>query len=299
MIFDYGVYSVIPTFFSQGNVNYVEINNLISFQIKSGIKNIVLLGTTSETPTLSDEEQNEIVKNVWENFHGKVNIIVGIGGNNTKSTIEKGLLYNDLCDAFMVTVPYYNKPSQEGMYEHFSSIAKVLNSKNLLLYNVPSRCGVSISSETVVRLYNSHENIKAIKEASGNVSIAQEILNKCEIVVLSGDDSLTLPIMSIGGKGVVSVASNIIPNYILKLVELFKNGDISNAIKINNSLFGLFKVLFIEPNPIPLKYILKKLNFCNEASVRLPLVEITSYNNLEKIQKEIKPIINHQLHPVL
>lgn len=293
MIFDYGVYTVIPTFFTQNNVNYDEIINFISFQIYYGIKNIVLLGTTSETPTLTNEEQCNIVYKVWEKFKGKINIIIGIGGNDTKVTIEKGLLLKDYCDAFMVTVPYYNKPTQDGIYKHFSSIANILNDKNILMYNIPSRCGVSMNPDTIVKLFNCYDNIKAIKEASGNVSISQEILNKCEIVVLSGDDSLTLPIMSIGGKGVVSVASNVTPSNILNLVNSFKNGNIKEAIEINNSLYNLFKILFIESNPVPLKYILKKIGFSKESTVRLPLVEITSHENINVINRDIEPFINN------
>jgi len=274
MKFDYGVYSVIPTLFDNNKVDLISIKNLITFQIKSGIKNIVLLGTTSETPTLDDNEQQDIAKFVWENFRDKVNIIIGIGGNNTKSTIENGIKLKEYCNSFMVTVPYYNKPSQVGIYQHFLTISKFFYDKSIMLYNVPSRCGVSMSPEIVAELFKANSNIKAIKEASGNVNNSIQILKLCDIVVLSGDDSLTLPILSIGGKGVVSVASNIVPKKITSLVHKFLNNELSEAIKINLELFNLFKNLFIDTNPVPLKYMLKQLGLCKDCSVRLPLVEI-------------------------
>ena len=276
MNFDSGVYTVIPTFFKETNVDLEQLKISINYQINNGIENIVILGTTSETPTLSVEEQDSIVKTCWENFNGKINIIVGIGGNNTKETLSNGFKYKDMCDAFMVTVPYYNKPSQEGIYQHFSTIAQLLGDKPIMLYNIPSRCGVSINPEIVANLYNSFESIKAIKEASGSITQALEIKNICDIKIFSGDDSLTLPLMSIGGSGVVSVASNIIPKQMKTLVRLFKDNEIGTAQMLNIRLFPLFKTLFIDTNPVPLKYLMVKLNLANNDVVRLPLVKIQS-----------------------
>ena len=284
MEFKSGVYTVVPTIFKDDlEVDYDKIIDLISEQIFYKVKNIVLLGTTSETPTLSDAEQDKIVQLVWEKFNGKINIIIGIGGNNTNKTIQTGLKYYKFCDAFMVTVPYYNKPSQNGIKSHFSNIAKLLLDKPILLYNVPSRCGVSMVPETVAYLYNNFDNIKAIKEASGSLSIAQDIMSLCDIVLLSGDDSNTLPIMSVGGKGVVSVASNVIPEEILMLVKLFEENKLNDARVLNKKLYPIFKNLFIDTNPVPLKFILKKTGKTNCDTVRLPLEEISDEQNILKL----------------
>ena len=291
MDFKYGVYTVIPTYFLNGNVDYTKICDMIELQISSGIKNIVLLGTTSETPTLTQDEQDMIVNTVWNKFKGKVNIIVGIGGNNTKDTLQQAFNYREKSDALMATVPYYNKPSQEGIYQHFATIAQLLEDKPIMLYNIPSRCGVSVEPSVIADLYNNFENIKAIKEASGNIQQTLQIKNLCDIVVLSGDDVLTLPLLSVGAEGVVSVASNIIPKYLLKLVELFKKGDIESSIKLNKKLYPIFKNLFIDTNPVPLKYLMVKLSMINDDSVRLPLVKINSDEKLEILDR-ISSMIN-------
>lgn len=276
MDFKPGVYTVIPTFFKDTEVDLEQLKISIQYQIENEISNIVLLGTTSETPTLSIEEQYLIVKTAWENFKGKINIIVGIGGNNTKDTLSNAFKFKDFCDAFMVTVPYYNKPSQEGIYQHFSTIAQLLGDKPIMMYNIPSRCGVSMTPEVISNLFNSFDSIKAIKEASGSISQALEIKNLCDIMILSGDDSLTLPLMSIGGKGVVSVASNIVPKYMKTLVDLFQNNDLETAQVLNKKLYPLFKVLFIDTNPVPLKYLMFKSKLASSDVVRLPLVKIQS-----------------------
>jgi 4-hydroxy-tetrahydrodipicolinate synthase len=276
MNFNAGVYTVIPTFFKNSEVDFEQLEKSINYQINNNVKNIILLGTTSETPTLSNSEQERIVKTSWEKFKGKINIIIGIGTNNTKTTLENAFKFRDYCDAFMVTTPYYNKPSQEGIYQHFSTIAQLIEDKPIMLYNIPSRTGVSIDPEIVANLYNSFDNIKAIKEASGSIQYSLEIKNLCDIVILSGDDALTLPLMSIGALGVVSVASNIIPMQMVTLVELFINNKIDNSVVMNKKLYPLFKSLFVDTNPVPLKYLMVKLGLASDESVRLPLVKIQS-----------------------
>lgn len=293
MKFESGVYTVIPTPFKDNLVDYDSLIKIINFQISSGIKNIVLLGTTSETPTLDDEEQDKIVNIVWENFKGKVNIIVGIGGNNTKNTIKKGILYKDICDAFMLTVPYYNKPSQNGIYKHFSSIAEIFSDKPIMLYNIPSRCGVSMTPEITAKLFNEYNNIGAIKEASGQVQHSCRISKLCDITVLSGDDGLTLPIMIAGGKGVVSVASNIVPKKMIEIVDLFNQEEIKKAIQINKSLEDLYEYLFVDSNPVPLKHMLSKVGLIESNIVRLPLVEIEDEKILDSINKICQEMTNN------
>ena len=154
-------------------------------------------------------------------FNGQVNIIVGIGGNDTKATLENAFKFKPMCDAFMVTVAYYNKPSQEGIFKHFSTISQLVGDKPIMMYNIPSRCGVNMTSQTIIRLYNEFENIVAIKEASGNLGQILDIINSCNIDVFAGDDSQLVPVMSIGGKGVVSVYANINPTVINQAARLF------------------------------------------------------------------------------
>lgn len=296
MEFYSGVYTVIPTFFKDSEIDLEQLNNNINYQINCGIKNIVILGTTSETPTLSEYEENLIVMTTWENFNDKVNIIVGIGGNNTKKTIENGYKYLNYSHAFMITVPYYNKPTQEGIYQHFASISQLLD-KPIMMYNIPSRCGVSMSPQIIANLYNSFSNIKAIKEASGSITQTLEIKNLCDIVILSGDDALTLPLMSVGAVGVVSVTSNIIPKLMLILVDLFNKSDNKKALELNKKMFPIFKSLFLETNPVPLKYIMMKCNLAKSDAVRLPLVTIQSQETKDKLDNLITEItfINNKI----
>jgi len=296
MEFNTGVYTVIPTFFKDTQIDLEQLNINITHQINCGIKNIVILGTTSETPTLSCDEEDKIVKTTWKNFSDKVNIIVGIGGNNTKKTIENGFKFHDFCHAFMVTVPYYNKPTQEGIYQHFVSIAQLLD-KPIMMYNIPSRCGVSMSPTIIANLYNSFSNIKAIKEASGSITQTLEIKNLCDIVILSGDDALTLPLMSVGAIGVVSVTSNILPKLMLLLVDLFNKSENHKASELNKKMFPIFKSLFLETNPVPLKYLMMKCNLAKSDIVRLPLVTIQSQETKDELDNLITNItfINNEL----
>ena len=282
MEFESGVYTVIPTFFKDGDIDLEQLTNAVRIQISSGIKNIVLLGTTSETPTLTSSEQEKIVQTVWNQFNGQVNIIVGIGGNDTKATLENAFKFKPMCDAFMVTVPYYNKPSQEGIFKHFSTISQLVGDKPIMMYNIPSRCGVSMTPETIAELYCNHDNIVAIKEASGSISQTLEIKNLCDIKVFSGDDALTLSLMSVGAEGVISVASNIIPSLMISLVDKFSK-QTEEAICLNKKLYPLFKSLFLDTNPVPLKYLTYKLGLAKDHSVRLPLVDISSEEILNKL----------------
>jgi 4-hydroxy-tetrahydrodipicolinate synthase len=236
--FDFSVASVLPTFFTDDNsLDFDSMKNVVEYQINQGIKNMVILGTTSETPTLNDEEKFSLVKYFYENFGDKLKFIVGVGGNDTIKTIENVRNYEQYAHAYLATVPYYNKPNQKGMELHFSAIAETTN-KPIMLYNVPSRTGSSIDPETVTKLYKKHHNIQAIKEASGNLDQVQKIICGSDIKVYSGDDSLTLPIMSIGGQGVVSVASNVIPQMMLQFTNSIKDqSNIGNRIEFNKMIY--------------------------------------------------------------
>lgn len=293
MEFEGGVYTVIPTFFKDGEIDVEQLINSVNLQIISGIKNIVLLGTTSETPTLSEKEQETIVESVWNKYNGQINIIVGIGGNNTKVTLENAFKFKTMCDAYMVTVPYYNKPSQDGIYKHFSTISQLVGDKPILMYNIPSRCGVSMTPETIAELYSNHDNIKAIKEASGSISQTLEIKNLCDIKIFSGDDALTLSLMSVGAEGVISVASNVIPHAMIALVDKFYN-NIKEAVLLNKKLYLIFKSLFLESNPVPLKYLTYKLGLASDHSVRLPLTDISSNEIIERLNSISEMIVKKE-----
>lgn len=296
MQFDKGVYTVIPTIFTSDNtVDYQSILNLVQYQINSGIKNIVLLGTTSETPTLTLDERLLIAKSVWDKFKGEVNIIVGLGGNNTIKVREEAQLFRDVCNALMLTVPYYNKPTQYGLLEHFRTIINSLDDTSVMLYNIPSRTGINMDPEVIAELFNTFDTVKAVKEASGSLDQVSKILSLCQITVLSGDDSLTLPMLSIGAKGVVSVAANVAPRKIKSLVDSFFQGNVLKAAELHRELYLLFKLLFIESNPVPLKYLLYKLHIINSPRVRLPLVPLLPLN-ASKMNKFLASMNNIQVN---
>jgi 4-hydroxy-tetrahydrodipicolinate synthase len=276
MLFNSNVFTVIPTLFKDDNeVDYESIMTHIQNQKTDGIETIVLLGTTSETPTLSFEEQLEISQTVWDRFHTELNIVVGVGGFNTVIVKEKLESFKDICHGFMISTPYYNKPTQEGLYRHFASLVITVPEHPIILYNVPSRTGVNMLPSTTVRLYNEFENVKAIKEASGSLDQVSEIVSTSDMIVLSGDDSLTLPMLSVGAHGCVSVASNVYPKKLISMVKLFKSGNVKEAILIFKQLYNVFKLLFIETNPSPLKYFMYKYGLHTNYDVRLPLMKLS------------------------
>ena len=274
------VITVIPTFFDENNnIDCNGINNHIEKQIKMGINTIVILGTTSETPTLTKNEKLSIVNSVCKKFNSNLKIIIGISGNETNSIIQECQTYSLYGDAYMISAPYYNKPSQEGLYQHFNKIISSTN-KPIILYNVPSRCGVNIEPETITRIYNDFPQVVAIKEASGSIDQVIKIKTLCSINVLSGDDGLTLPFMSIGAVGVISVISNIYPKEMIKMVDEFSKGNIATAMQIFYNINPLIKLAFIESNPVPIKYLIYKFNNTMSQEVRLPLVKLTNANKL-------------------
>lgn len=275
-----GVITVIPTFFTKENMIDLEaITNHIEIQKQNDIKTIVLLGTTSETPTLKENEKIQILQMVNDKFSNCFDIIVGLSGNETESVLNEALALQNFVGAFMLSAPYYNKPSQEGIYQHYKKIIETIN-KDFVIYNVPSRTGVNIEPETIARLYNDFDNVKAIKEASGSVEQVIKIKSLSDIEILSGDDGLILPFMALGATGVISVVSNIIPQEISYIVKQFSNGNHQEAMEMFYRINNLIKLCFIESNPVPLKYIINRLYNNKSSTVRLPLVEISNKNRL-------------------
>ncbi len=262
--------------FKNGKVDEKGLERLIEFQIKKGTDGILPCGCTGEAATLSSEEHKEVIRLTVEIVNRRMPVIAGTGSNDTREAIELTSFAQEIgADSALVITPYYNKPTQEGLYLHYEKITKSVDIP-IVLYNVPSRTGISILPETVARL-SRIPNITAIKEASGSLDQASEILSLCSITLLSGDDSITLPILSVGGKGVVSVLANIMPKEVKNLITLFEEGKKEEAKELHLRLFPLFKAMFYETNPIPVKTALGLMGMI-DPELRLPLSPISEEN---------------------
>lgn len=275
-----GCATALITPFLNNEVDYVALEKLIELQVQANCS-IVVCGTTAETPTLSSEEYSAIIKFVVEKVDKKVPVIAGCGSNSTKSTVANAKLCENLgVDGILVVNPYYNKPTQKGLVLHFTEVANAVNIP-VILYNVPGRTGSNIAPSTIAEL-SKVKNIVAVKEASGNISQVSEIIRLTDesFTVYSGNDDMIIPLMSLGGKGVISVLSNIMPKETRNMVDLFVNGDYISAGKEQIRLNGLVNSLFIESNPIPVKEASSILGLCSN-ELRLPLV------NMEEANKNI------------
>lgn len=284
-----GVALVTP-FKTNGEVDYPALSRLIDYQLQSGTDYLVVLGTTAETPTLTPEEQNEIVQMVVTKVNGKIRIVLGVGGNNTRAVVDK-LKKDDFSgiDAILSVVPYYNKPSQEGIYQHYKHIAEA-TPLPIVLYNVPGRTGVNMSAETTLRLACEFRNICAIKEASGNMTQMGDIIkNKPkDFQVISGDDGITFPLITLGAVGVISVIGNAFPQEFSRMVRLALAGDYPNALAIHHNFTELFELLFVDGNPAGVKSMLNMMGYI-ENELRLPLIptRITTYEKIRRILQEL------------
>jgi 4-hydroxy-tetrahydrodipicolinate synthase len=274
-----------------GEVSYGDLENLISKQIDGNVSGLVPCGTTGESPTLCKDEHLEVIRQTIGMANGKVPVIAGTGANSTQEALFLTENADQAgADAFLIVAPYYNKPSQEGLFAHFSAIAK-RTEKPIVLYSIPSRCGIEISTDTVKRLRENHPHICALKEAGGRSSKVSEtvVALDSDFTVLSGDDGLTLPFMACGAKGVVSVASNLIPQKVVSLVSLALEGKFIDAQKVHLENYNFFTDIFCEPNPVPIKTLLHLKNVISSAEVRLPLSPASSSNQqlLEKIASDL------------
>lgn len=266
-----GTYTAMVTpFNANGAVDYGKLRELVEEQIAGGVDGLVPVGTSGESPTLSMEEHSRVVEFVAETANRRVQIVAGTGANSTaealrltREALEMGV------DASLQVCPYYNKPNQEGLYRHFSAIADL--GLPIILYNVPSRTGRDIALETVVRL-SKHPNVAAVKEASGSVARVSATVDACDITVLSGDDVLAFPMIAVGAKGVISVASNVAPGLVSKMINAALSGDMVGAATLHKRLYHLFRDLFIDTNPIPVKCALALMGRIEEV-YRLPLCE--------------------------
>lgn len=268
-----GAMVALVTPFQDGEIDYQTLDELIEFQMENGIDAIVPVGTTGESPTLSHEEHKEVIGRIVEAVDGNVPVIAGTGSNSTAEAIELTAYAKKVgADASLQVTPYYNKPTQEGFYEHFKAIAEEVDLP-MVLYNIPGRCGAGMTPETIARLAEI-ENIVAIKEATGSLDQASEIAIRCDITIISGDDSLTLPLASVGGKGVISVVANIVPADVKAMTDLILEGDLSSARQWHKKLFALCKnMLTLATNPIPIKAAMAMLNMAPE-ELRLPMTPL-------------------------
>ena len=256
----------------------------VRFQIENGVHGLVPLGTTGEYPTIREEERKLIIKTVVDEVNSKIPVIVGTGTYSTEEAVRLSKEAQDLgVDGLLVVAPYYNKPTQEGLYLHFKAISEAVDLP-IIVYNIPGRTGVNVEVQTLVRL-SQFNNIVAVKEASGNLAQVMDIIEALgdRITVLSGDDNLTLPIMALGGKGVISVISNLLPKPMVEFVEAALKGDFKKAKELHYHLLPLFKAAFIETNPIPIKTMMNLVGM-KAGPCRLPLCNMQPHN-LEKVKK--------------
>lgn len=270
-----GCYTALVTPFDNGQVAFSTLRELVEMQIAGGIDGIVPVGTTGESPTLGFEEHQKVIETVVETVAGRCTVIAGTGANSTAEALELTRHAKDCgADLSLQVTPYYNKPTQEGLYQHFSTVAEV--GLPIVLYNVPGRTAAEIKIETVARLA-ANANVAAVKEAGGSVDRVSETLACCDITVLSGDDALTFPMMAVGASGVISVASNLDPAGVTRLTHLALDGDYQGARQEHYRLYALFKTLFIETNPIPIKAAMAMVGKIKE-EYRLPLVPMADAN---------------------
>lgn len=274
-----GTFTALVTPFRGGAVDVPAFERLIEGQIAAGVTGIVAVGTTGESPTLSHEERAQVIRLAVTTARKRCQVLAGTGSNSTRHTIEATQEAEKLgVDGALLVAPYYNKPSQDGLFRHFEAIAQN-TSLPIMLYNIPGRCGVDIAADTVERLAGACRNIVSIKEASGSVERVSDLAARLHdaFTILSGDDGLTLPFMAVGAVGVVSVASNLLPREVVAMVEAFASGKLDRARQLHRQLHRIFKDLFIEPNPVPVKTALAWRGEMS-AECRLPLCEMSPAN---------------------
>ncbi|MCS7285224.1 MAG: 4-hydroxy-tetrahydrodipicolinate synthase [Hydrogenobacter thermophilus] len=281
--------------FKDGEVDYPALDQLIEFHINNRTDALLVCGTTGESPTLTFEEHEKVIEYVVKKANGRIKVIAGTGANATHEAIELTTHAKRVgADACLSVVPYYNKPTQEGIYRHFKTIADEVDIP-IIIYNIPSRTGVEIAPETIYRLAKDCPNIVGSKESTPNMDRISELIKLLgdNFTILSGDDSLTLPMMALGAKGVISVANNIMPREVKNMVDYALRGDFKKAMELHYYLFNLFKILFIETNPIPVKTACWAMGMC-EKEFRLPLCEMKPENErklIETLKKYNLPVV--------
>jgi 4-hydroxy-tetrahydrodipicolinate synthase len=276
------VTAMVTPFDKDLNINYQMVEKLANHLVNNGTDTILVAGTTGESPTLTHDEELELLKVVKSAVSGKAKILMGAGSNSTATAVEMSKKVAKAgADAILSVVPYYNKPSQIGMVAHFGAIANAVDLP-IMLYNIPGRTGVDMAPETIIKIANEHKNVFAVKQSNGNLDLVTEIISEAPegFVVFSGDDSLTLPMLALGAVGVVSVASHLVGKEIQSIIKAFKAGNVSEAKALHHKYYPVFKKIFMAPNPIPLKAALAKKGIIEE-HVRLPLVGLDDKQKAE------------------
>jgi len=268
--------ALITPMYENGDIDFDALEKLVNFHIESGTKAIVSVGTTGESATLNHDEHIEVMKKTIEYSNGRIPVVAGTGANSTSEAIELTEAAKDInADACLLVTPYYNKPTQEGLYQHYKKIAESVEIDQIL-YNVPGRTGVDMSVDTVARLANI-ENIIGVKDATGDLNVAKSLIQKCpeSFILLSGDDGTAIDFILMGGHGGISVTANVVPKLLSTAYDLAIRGNLEKAKEIDLEISNLHSHLFIESNPIPVKWAIHKMGFC-ENGIRLPLTKIES-----------------------
>lgn len=273
-----GTLTALVTPFRRGQVAYDDLRRLVEAQIRGGVDGLVPVGTTGESPTLSHEEHIEVVRAVIAAGRGRVPVVAGTGSNSTREAMDLTRLAHEAgADAMLVVAPYYNRPSQEGLFRHLCAVAETTD-RPIILYSIPGRCGIEIGVPVVERLRARYRHVAWIKEAGGSVDRVDQLKRALgrDLTVLSGDDSLTLPFMAVGAEGVISVASNLLPRPVSRMVRAALGGDYAAARRGHQRLYPAFKALFVEPSPAPIKAALFRAGLISSAEVRPPLCGLTA-----------------------
>ncbi len=274
--------AMVTPFDKNKKIDYDKVEELAKYLVENGSDAILVAGTTGESPTLTHEEELELLSTVKRAVANKAKIVMGAGSNSTETAVKMSkLVQKEGADAILSVVPYYNKPSQAGMFAHFSAVAESTDLP-IILYNIPSRTGVNMSVETIAKLANTHSNIVALKQSFGDMDFVSELKIACpeDFMIYSGDDSLTLPMMALGADGIISVASHIVGNEIKSMIHNFKSGQLHAAKNMHLKLYPIFKKIFMAPNPVPVKAALAKQGLI-EDYVRLPLVQLNEEERAE------------------
>jgi len=280
-----GAMTALVTPFQNGEVDWVRLGNLVEHQVSGGIDWLVPCGTTGESPTLLQNERDQILESVVTRANGRCSILAGTGSNNTADTIEKSIrAVSHGADAVMLVTPYYNRPPQEGLYQHFASVAEKIDLP-IVLYNVPARTGATISNDVIIRLRKQYPHIVAIKDATGDISRTTELIQQSDIMVLSGDDSLAWPMMAVGAVGVISVISNLCPSLVKSLVAAAQKGLMDEAMQLHRKVHDLAESLgCLGPNPLPIKTAMAMVDLVLE-EFRLPLcpLDVDAHAQIERV----------------
>ena len=284
-----GIYTALVTPFFDGEIDYKSLQKLIEHQCASGVQGLMLSEITGENPTLSDDERKELLSFVVQTVGGRLQLIMTVDANDTRRALEQTTAYEALgADGFLAVTPFYNQPTQNGLYLHFEALAKATD-KPICLYSSPFRCGVEIAPETVRRLRENHKNIVAVQENGSSCNRVAQLVkeNDADFRVLTGEDVMMLPFFSLGAKGLVSVAANLIPNEIVQLYRLVSENNFEAASNLHRRYYALFRALTIETNPVPIKYLLQRKGFIQSAEVRLPLCPL-SEGSVAVIEKAVE-----------